>query len=108
MPLVPKYRVLAYFILIWMILYNTYLATMLSALLRLLHILKCTSDLIFPWKQIISISNKKILVFRVTQPYLNLLVKPRIVFMFSGKNIILCILKGILPCFERHFAFQNA
>ena len=28
----------------------------------------------------------------LTQPYLNLLVKPRIFFKFSGKNIILCIL----------------
>ena len=28
--------------------------------------------------------------------YLNLLVKPRIFFRFSGKNIILCILKGFL------------
>ena len=26
-------------------------------------------------------------MFRVTQPYLNLLVKPRFFFMFSGKNI---------------------
>ena len=31
------------------------------------------------------------------RPYLNLLVKPRIVFRFSGKNIILCILKGEMP-----------
>ena len=46
--------------------------------------------------------NKKILVFRVTRPYLNLL-KPRIFFRFCGKiyNFML---------FERHFAiaFQNA
>ena len=39
-------------------------------------------------------NKKKIPVFRVTGPYLNLLVKPRIFFRFSGKNIILCILKG--------------
>ena len=46
---------------------------------------------------------KKIHVFkfRVTQPYLNLLVKPNFFSRFSGKNIILCILKG-------EFAFQNA
>ena len=30
--------------------------------------------------------NKKIPVFRVTQPYINLLVKPRIFFRFSGKK----------------------
>ena len=41
--------------------------------------------------------NKKIPVFRV----LNLQVKPRIFFRFSGKNIILCILKGISP-FKMH------
>ena len=41
--------------------------------------------------------NKKIPVFRVTRPYLNLLVKPRIFFRFSGKNRILCILKGKMP-----------
>ena len=54
--------------------------------------------------------NKKIPVFRVTQPYLNLLVKPRIIFRFSGeKNIILCILKGEMP-FKMHkiiFFFQK-
>ena len=44
---------------------------------------------------------KKIPVFRVTQPYLNLLVKPRIFFRFSGKNIILCILKGEMS-FKMH------
>ena len=43
--------------------------------------------------------NKKIPVFRVTRPYLNLLLKPRFFFRFSGKNII--ILKGILP-FKMH------
>ena len=32
--------------------------------------------------------NKKIPVFRVTRPYLNLLVKPRIFFKFSGKKNI--------------------
>ena len=39
--------------------------------------------------------NKKLPVFRVTQPYLNLRVKLRNFFRFSGKYIILCILKGI-------------
>ena len=39
--------------------------------------------------------NKKILVLRVTQPYLDLLVKPRCFFSdFLEKIIILCILKG--------------
>ena len=33
--------------------------------------------------------------FRETRYYLNLLVKPKIIFRFSGKNSILCILKGI-------------
>ena len=33
----------------------------------------------------------------VTQPYLNLLVEPRIFFRFSGKNIILWMLKGKMP-----------
>ena len=42
-------------------------------------------------------SNKKIPVFRVTRPYLNLLVKPRIFSGFLEKNIILCILKGKMP-----------
>ena len=48
--------------------------------------------------------NKKILVFRVTRPFLNLLVKPRsnILEIVSGfqekKYIILCILKGDLSC----------
>ena len=45
--------------------------------------------------------NKKVPKFCVTQPYLNLLVKPRIFFRFSGKNIILCILKGGMP-FKMH------
>ena len=44
---------------------------------------------------------KKLPVFRVTWPYLNLLMKPRFFFMFSGKNIILCVLKSKLP-FKRH------
>ena len=37
---------------------------------------------------------KKIPVFRVTPPYLNLLVKPRFDFRYSGKDIILCIFNG--------------
>ena len=41
--------------------------------------------------------NKKIPVLRVTRPYLNLLVKPIIVFRISVKNIILWILKGKMP-----------
>ena len=36
-------------------------------------------------------------VFWVSRPYLNLLVKPRNIFMYSGKNIILCILKDKMP-----------
>ena len=40
---------------------------------------------------------KKNPVFRVTRPYLNLLVKPRMFFRFSGKNMMLCILKGEMP-----------
>ena len=44
-------------------------------------------------------------VFRVTQAYLNLLVKPRIVFRFSGKkNRILRILKEEMP-FKMHKKF---
>ena len=39
--------------------------------------------------------NKNIPVFRVTRPYLNLLVKPRFFQAFWKKIIILCILKGI-------------
>ena len=38
--------------------------------------------------------NKKRPVFRVTQPYLNLLVKPGIFSSFLGKKLFLCILKG--------------
>ena len=40
--------------------------------------------------------NKKIPVFRVIWPYLNLLVNLDF-FRFSGKKIILCILKGKMP-----------
>ena len=40
-------------------------------------------------------------VFRVTGPYLNLLMKSRIFYRFSGKNIILCFLKGKMP-FKMH------
>ena len=43
--------------------------------------------------------NKKNPVFRVTQPYLNLLVKRRIFLGFLEKNIILCILKCIKSYF---------
>ena len=45
--------------------------------------------------------NKKISVFRVTRPYLNLLVKPRTFFRFSGK------IYNFMH-FERQNAFQNA
>ena len=45
--------------------------------------------------------NKKYSVFRVNQPYLNLLVNPKIFFRFSGKIIFLYILKAILP-FKMH------
>ena len=41
--------------------------------------------------------NRKIPVFRVTRPYLNLLVKPRIFSGFLEKNIIRSILKGEMP-----------
>ena len=48
--------------------------------------------------------NRKILVFRVTQPYLNLLVKPRIFFrLLRKKNIVLCILKGLSKCIKLYF-----
>ena len=40
-------------------------------------------------------------VLRVTRPYLNLLVKPRIFSSFLKKCIILCILKGEMP-FKMH------
>ena len=46
--------------------------------------------------------NKKIPVFRITGPYLNVLVKPRFFRVFFwGKKIILCILKGKMP-FKMH------
>ena len=54
-------------------------------------------------------SNKKIPVFRVARPYLNILMKPRMYFQVFWKNIILCILKGISP-FKMHkiiFLFQK-
>ena len=47
--------------------------------------------------------NKKIPVFRVTQSYLNLLVKPKFLGVLE-KNIILCILKGKMP-FKMHIFF---
>ena len=57
----------------------------------------------YPWQQSSTIQcspfirpNKKSL-FRVAQPYLNLLVKPWFFFRFSENNIILCILKGKMP-----------
>ena len=40
---------------------------------------------------------KKISVFRVTRPYLNLLVKPRLFSDFLKKKKIICILKGEMP-----------
>ena len=40
-------------------------------------------------------------MFRVTRPYLNLLVKPRIFSDFLEKYTILCILTGKMP-FKRH------
>ena len=43
----------------------------------------------------------KIPVFRVTRPYLHLLVKPRSFYRFSGK-------KYNFMYFERHLAFQIA
>ena len=45
--------------------------------------------------------NKKNTMFRVTGPYLNLLVKLRFFLGFLEKNIMLCILKGELP-FKMH------
>ena len=45
--------------------------------------------------------NKRIPVFRVTRPYLNLPMKPWIFPGFLEKNIILCILKGKMP-FKMH------
>ena len=54
-------------------------------------------------------SNKKKSVFRVTRPYLNLLVKSRIFFRFSGKYIILCILKGrcLSKCIKLYFPLKK-
>ena len=46
-------------------------------------------------------AKKKLLGFRVTRPYLNLLVNPRIFFRFSGK-------KYNFMHFDRRNAFQNA
>ena len=47
---------------------------------------------------------KKIPVFRVARPYL---VKHQFFFRFSGKNIILCILKGkcLSKCIKLYFFF---
>ena len=45
--------------------------------------------------------NKKIPIFRVTRPYLNLLVKPRIFLGFLEEHIILYILKGEMS-FKMH------
>ena len=36
-------------------------------------------------------------VFRVTRPYLKLLLKPRFFFQILWKKMILCILKGKMP-----------
>ena len=52
----------------------------------------CTSLLIY--------YGKSIPMFRIIQPYLNLLVKPRF-FLVFWKNIILCILKGVM-LFKMH------
>ena len=48
-------------------------------------------------------------VFRVTPPYLNLMVKPGVFFRFSGKNIILCILKGEMNYifFQKKIVFKK-
>ena len=61
-------------------------------------------DALHPIQQFLSIRlNKQISEFRVTRTYLNLLVKPTIVFFpdFVEKCIISCILK-------RRNAFQDA
>ena len=49
--------------------------------------------------------NKKITVFRVTRPYLNLLVKPRIIFRFSGKNKLYAFWKAkcLSKCVKLYF-----
>ena len=62
---------------------------------------------------ILGVTDKKLSVFRVTQAYLNLLVKPRLFSKFSRKYIFFCIFKGIfnvydLMHFERQHAFKNA
>ena len=44
--------------------------------------------------------NKKIPEFRVTRPYLNLLMTPRIFSGFLEKKIILCILKGLFKVYK--------
>ena len=46
-------------------------------------------------------NKKKIPVFRITRPYLNLLLKPRIFFSVSGKTFNFML-------FERRKAFQKA
>ena len=52
-------------------------------------------------------NKKKIPMSRVTRPYLNLLVKPKISFRFSEKkkNIILCILKGEMAFNVHNYIF---
>ena len=60
-------------------------------------------------------AKQEIYVFRVTQPYLKLHVKPRNCIRISGKCIILCILKGIsvkekvptLPKYFRPFSIHT-
>ena len=47
--------------------------------------------------------NKKIPEFRVTRPYLNLLMTPRIFSGFLEKKIILCILKGLSKYIKLYF-----
>ena len=63
----------------------------------IIHEHSCKNDIIAPPCTMNNFirPNKKIPA--VARPYLNLLVKPRIFFRFSGKNIILCILKGKMP-----------
>ena len=45
-------------------------------------------------------NKKNIPVFRVTQPYLNLLVKPRFFFQVSKKNIIFYIFTCLSKCIK--------
>ena len=59
------------------------------------------------WYLVLLRSNKKVPVFRVTQPYPNLLVKPRFFSSFLGKNIILGILKGISPLKMHKIIFKK-